>query len=323
MDNKAEEELAKRIGLEQKEIEWGLKGKARVMNGFKGWIDAKLSEPEEGKFIFIYHPEKGEIPLEIKVDCALKEKQNDALIFKWMAQLPSKHNENPTEEVFKIKGRFREKPKRLINFAMEVSDRVPFEFTQLKEALIMIDNEIAKYTLFEVIGEDPVEEMSEVEKDRALRLLKDERILPKILEVTDWRVVGEQDTRLMIYLVCATCKLEKRVNGQITGESSAGKTWVKQTVLDLFPPEAVQSFSRITGTALDHAVDIDWNNKILDVAEAEGIEQAIEIIKHYTDDSGSGSRLLIPEKDEDRSVHFKNQNKHRNTRVFNYYRKTH
>ena len=264
----------------------------------KGYIEAKISEPEAGKFIFIYHSEDMLIPLEICLDCA-PDKYADKLTFKWKIRSPNKHDKNPREEVYKVAGKFREKPRTLIRLAEEITPRIPFDYSELKEALELIDNYIAKYDLFQSQQtEHPSEEMSEVDRERAMKILEDPELLHQVLKATDWGVVGEEDTRLGLFLILATSKLPKKVNVQITGESSAGKTWVKNRVLRLFPPENVESFSRITSTALDHATDIDWDGKILDIAESEGVMQAIEIIKHYTDDSGGGSRLLIPEKDE-------------------------
>ena len=275
-------------------------------SSIEGSLETRNSNPPEGQFIFVYYPPESPIPLEIKVDCDPRDPYSDRLTFKWGAKPYNKYDNknNVSEQIWKYTGRFREKPRSLKNAATDISGMIPFTHKEIEEALMLIDAEIARVDLFKIldIEEEEIskEHLSETEKEEAMRLLASEELLKKILEVQAHKLVGEEESVLMTYLAVSTCKLppQNRIGTQLTGDSSGGKTHVAKTVLELLPEEAVVDFTRMSSTALEHADSIDWNHKILFTAEAAGAEASIEVLKHYTDDSGSGSKLFTVEKDE-------------------------
>lgn len=131
-----------------------------------------------------------------------------------------------------------------------------------------------------------------------MELLDSPTLLFEIKKELDRKVVGENETKLLLYLCCMSLKLPYRLNAQITGESSAGKTWVTINVLDLLPEENRFDLTRISPTALDHLENVNWDDFILFVGEGSGAQAAIETIKMYTDNVSGGSKVLVSEKDE-------------------------
>ena len=208
--------------------------------------------------------------------------------------------ENVGEEKVKyvIRGNFREKPskaKRVAKELAELSTWYKVDDTWY-DILLDIKKEIDKYNLFE--NQETEEEIPEADKEYAEQLQKNPKLLRILLDILKNKIVGEEKTALLIYLIATTAKMNEKVNAQVTGESSAGKTWITKSVLELLPEDHVYDFTRITKTALDHATEIDWSDKILFIGEAGGVVDALETIKMFTDNISGGSRLLIPEKDE-------------------------
>jgi hypothetical protein len=84
--------------------------------------------------------------------------------------------------------------------------------------------------------------------DAAAELVKDPRFLYRAWKkIEGLGMVGEVRNVLIVFLVCLTLILKKKVSLIVTGPSSSGKSTVLQVPLKLFPPELIirrVSFSR-------------------------------------------------------------------------------
>ena len=247
-----------------------------------------LADARNGFFKFMV-----EDTIEIQVQCK-KNMQDELTIIEG----------NEEQQKYKITGNFREKPSKAKRLAKELTELSEYLRTEESwyDILLMMKRKIEKYELFE--EEIKEEAMPETDREMAEELQKNPKFLRIILDLLKNKVVGEEKTALLIYLIGTTAKMNEKVNAQVTGESSAGKTWITKSVLDMFPEDHVYDFTRITKTALDHATEIDWSDRILFIGEAGGVTEALETIKMFTDNISGGSRLLIPEKDE-RTGHIK------------------
>lgn len=63
-------------------------------------------------------------------------------------------------------------------------------------------------------------------------------------------IVGEEDLRLAIYLICTSRLLRKPLHGIVHGDSSSGKSYIVETVASLVPPEMVYSSTHVSPKAL-------------------------------------------------------------------------
>jgi len=111
---------------------------------------------------------------------------------------------------------------------------------------------------------------AEVNPDIA-NLMSDSAFLYRIKIEFDKIITGEDQNKLLLYLICASSYTDFNLSAVITGSSSAGKSWLKNNVLKYFAN--VQSFTRITAAAPDR-LGSSLDKKILDIEELRGIEAA-------------------------------------------------
>ncbi|MFC1708458.1 hypothetical protein ACFL2J_00160 [Candidatus Omnitrophota bacterium] len=168
--------------------------------------------------------------------------------------------------------------KQFVNKCQEMAGGEKLNLLELEKCLIGIE-EVVRNKLDNLSKntskQDECPKMTSAEKVEALAFLRD----PKILEVIkeDLRKlghVGEEENKLLIYIICTSRKLKKPLACIVRAASSAGKNMLAGTILDLFPEEEKRVLSRITPNALYYLVQHGLENKILYIAERSGSEES-------------------------------------------------
>jgi DNA primase catalytic core len=117
--------------------------------------------------------------------------------------------------------------------------------------------------------------LSAEEKTAALDLLRDPRLLDRVLEDFDkCGVVGEETNKRIAYLATVSRLLEKPLAIVVQSSSSAGKSSLMEAVLDFMPEEQRESYTAMTGQALFYMGQKNLKHKILAIAEQQGAERA-------------------------------------------------
>jgi len=123
-------------------------------------------------------------------------------------------------------------------------------------------------------------EMSPAEREAALGLLRDPRLLERIVEdLTRLGIVGEAVNKLVCYLVTVSRKQAKPLGVVIQSNSAAGKSALMRAVLELVPEEERVAYSAMTGQSLFYMSEKDLKHKVLAIAEEEGAEKASYALK--------------------------------------------
>jgi len=126
----------------------------------------------------------------------------------------------------------------------------------------------------------PVPEMTAEEENAALSLLRDPRLLDRVLEdFTRCGVVGEETNKLMGYLGMTSRKLDKPLAIIIQSSSAAGKSSLMDAILAFCPEEERIKYSAMTGQSLFYMSGKDLKHKVLAVVEEEGAEKAAYSLK--------------------------------------------
>jgi DNA primase catalytic core len=122
--------------------------------------------------------------------------------------------------------------------------------------------------------------MSETERTAALTLLRDPRLVDRIIEdVEKIGLVGEPANALVAYLACVSRKLAAPLAVLIQSTSAAGKSTLMEAILSLVPEEDRVQYSAMTGQSLFYLGEQDLKHKILAIAEEEGVRQAAYALK--------------------------------------------
>ena len=123
-------------------------------------------------------------------------------------------------------------------------------------------------------------DMSAADREAALNLLRDPKLLERILaDFAACGVVGEETNKLVGYLAAVSRKLDNPLAVIVQSTSAAGKTALMEAVLAFVPPEERVKYSALTGQALYYLSDADLKHKILAIVEEEGAEKASYALK--------------------------------------------
>jgi len=126
----------------------------------------------------------------------------------------------------------------------------------------------------------PVDTMSDEEREAALKLLRDPRLLERIVEDFDrCGVVGEETNKLMGYLGTVSRHLESPLAILVQSSSAAGKSSLMDAVLAFVPEDERVQYSAITSQSLFYMGEVNLKNKILAIAEQEGAARAAYPLK--------------------------------------------
>jgi len=122
--------------------------------------------------------------------------------------------------------------------------------------------------------------ISEEETAEAMELLRDPRLLARILEDFDHMgVVGERTAKLAGYLAATSRKLEQPLAVVVQSSSAAGKSALLEAVLAMVPEEERVKYSAMTGQSLYYMGEQDLEHKVLALVEEEGAERAAYALK--------------------------------------------
>lgn len=128
-------------------------------------------------------------------------------------------------------------------------------------------------------------------KVRELALSQD--LLRRIKEDLDHLIVGEDENKLLLFMVCASSCSSRPLGAIITGSSSSGKSTLLNRVLKYF--SNVDYYTRVTGASLDR-LERDMRGRILVVEELGGVAAAQPTLRVWI--SEGQLKLLTTEVDE-------------------------
>jgi DNA primase len=118
-------------------------------------------------------------------------------------------------------------------------------------------------------------EMTAEEKSAAMELLRDPRLLERVLEDFEkCGVVGEETNKKIGYLAAVSRLLEKPLAIVVQSASSAGKSSLMEAVLDFVPEEQRENYTAMTGQALFYMGQKNLKHKILAISEQQGADRA-------------------------------------------------
>ncbi|MGH9638462.1 MAG: CHC2 zinc finger domain-containing protein [Bryobacteraceae bacterium] len=128
--------------------------------------------------------------------------------------------------------------------------------------------------------QEPEITLSEEERAEALDLLRDPRLLDRILaDFERCGMVGEETNKLASYLAVTSRLLESPLAILVQASSAAGKTALMEAVLAMLPEEQQVQYSAMTGQSLFYMGETDLKNKVLAIVEEEGALRAAYALK--------------------------------------------
>lgn len=115
--------------------------------------------------------------------------------------------------------------------------------------------------------------ISQKKRDAALKLAKSPDLLYRVRQVLgNLGLVGEFFNGLLLYLVVVSRLLSKPISVIVKGSSSAGKSFLVKTILNLFPEEAYIELTGLTPKALVY-LNEPFSHRFLIIYEVHGVKE--------------------------------------------------
>jgi DNA primase catalytic core len=122
--------------------------------------------------------------------------------------------------------------------------------------------------------------IGEEERAAAMELLRDPRLLDRILsDLERCGTVGEETNKLVSYLAVTSRLLDAPLAVLVQASSAAGKSALMEAVLALVPEEQQVQYSAMTGQSLFYMGESDLKHKVLAIVEEEGALRAAYALK--------------------------------------------
>ena len=133
-----------------------------------------------------------------------------------------------------------------------------------------------------------------------MKLLENPDLLELIKNELSKKIVGEDDAKVTVFLGLITAFSDyEPMNIILSGGSSAGKTYLMENILRIFPDKMYKIFRRVTATSLDryHANDenFTWNHMILAIGELGTLPENCSTVRQFLSEGG-GTLLSTEEK---------------------------
>jgi hypothetical protein len=151
---------------------------------------------------------------------------------------------------------------------------------ELETVLLELERLVEEQRAAAEAAKEPKVELDEGREKAALELLRDPRLLDRILEDFErCGVVGEEVNKLVGYVAATSRKLEEPLAVVIQSSSAAGKSSLMEAILKFVPEEERVQYSAMTGQSLFYMGESDLRHKILAIVEEEGAERAAYALK--------------------------------------------
>jgi DNA primase catalytic core len=127
---------------------------------------------------------------------------------------------------------------------------------------------------------EPEIKLSDDERAEALALLRDPRLLDRIVEdFARCGMVGEETNKLVSYLGVVSRHLDAPLAVIVQSSSAAGKSSLMDAVLAFVPEEQRVQYSAMTGQSLFYMGESDLQHKVLAIVEEAGAQRASYALK--------------------------------------------
>lgn len=183
-----------------------------------------------------------------------------------------------------------------------IADRLEVGVTQVNKNLSDITAELERYRLQQIEQrteqkQKQIKILTEEEKQTAQQFLASKNLLDATNELIGKSgVVGEEENRLIMYLIFLNRKREKPLHIISFGSSGAGKSHLQEKVAELIPEEDKIESTSLTSNALYYYGTYDLRNKLLLIEDMDGASEILYALRELM--SKSRITKIFPRKDD-------------------------
>jgi len=162
-------------------------------------------------------------------------------------------------------------------FIRKVAERLELGTREIQYAIAELINGLEDYRLRQVDAQKPQKkkqrELTELRKQKAIEFLKGENLLQKTNDlIGKTGMVGEENNRLLMYLVFTSRLREQPLHIISLGASGTGKTYLQEKISELIPEEHKLEITALSENALYYFDRTELKNKLILIEDLDGAQ---------------------------------------------------
>jgi len=162
-------------------------------------------------------------------------------------------------------------------FIRKVAERLELGTREIQYAIAELINGLEDYRLRQVDSQKPQKkkqrELTELRKQKAIEFLKGENLLQKTNDlIGKTGMVGEENNRLLMYLVFTSRLREQPLHIISLGASGTGKTYLQEKISELIPEEHKLEITALSENALYYFDRTELKNKLILIEDLDGAQ---------------------------------------------------
>lgn len=162
----------------------------------------------------------------------------------------------------------------------ELSEKQNLDYNTLETDLIRLTDllEVYREELFEaevnpIAEQYSAKELTPKASEKAMEFLSKPNLLNNIDALLEQSgIIGEEDNRLMLFVIASTYKMPNLLHSLIQGTSGEGKSHLLNSIAQCMPQEDVLNTTRITKKSLYHYQDKELTNKLILIQDFDGLD---------------------------------------------------
>lgn len=167
---------------------------------------------------------------------------------------------------------------------------------QRKEVNFSFSNDA--FSIEDTTEKESFKSFKSVAKNNPIDFLKKKNLLKRLnTEIGKSGIVGEENSRLLLFLIIISYINKSPIHGIVQGSSGSGKTHIISAIADLMPGEDVLRFTRITESSLYNWGEFDLFKKIIIIEDLDGLkEEALYALRELISNQFLSSSVSIKDK---------------------------
>jgi DNA primase len=168
----------------------------------------------------------------------------------------------------------------LEKFITKASERLETGTTQLNRILAQLIDEIERYRLSRIESQKEQKpkrkELTEEQRQKAINYLKSPKLMERTGEdIGKTGVIGEENNRLLMYLVFTSRLREQPLHIISLGASGTGKTYLQEKISELIPEHDKLEITILSENAFYYFDQKELRNKLVLIEDMDGAEQVL------------------------------------------------
>ena len=161
--------------------------------------------------------------------------------------------------------------------AQSVSEALKINTQQIQKDLMDLSKLLDQYRNNNTTKQAPQRikiQLNESTMKDCIEFLKQDKLIDKINTLIGrCGVVGEENSRILLFVIASSYKMKETLHGLIQGSSGSGKTRLLKIISNLIPQEDVKRFTRVTDNSFYNYGEYDLVNRFLCFEDIDGLKE--------------------------------------------------